>query len=646
MLTFCFTGVKGQMTEPEMLVSGMTGKQIRFLFSEEWAGLRKTAVYRAGTLSCTSEDIGELDVIPGKVLSKALRRLYVGVRGESEDGQVVIPTVMVPGPFIHIGTTEGPDYDPQDPDWKDVLRCTPQTLTEEQKAQARANIGITGGGLGGYAGALLLNLLRKAVFTEDVSGLILELEAALETPEVPETPQEPEKVYYSLSCGLEQVTADPASAVVEKGRSCTVVLTAAEGFVLDHVKVTMGGVDITGSAYANGRVTIGSVTGNVVITARAVEKDQQKPEGIFFVAASVYDNQINAYGLPSSRMSMVTAEKVAEVPFPQNGAVYDGDLYLLPVPAGTNVLTVESAGLIGGPQFFALENGVYTCKKDAGWQTEDGFVYEFEADAYDFAAINFKTSENSNFFTADYDTSGITAVFSVADAGEEPPEVTEVPITLSLTRTSVTNNQRTIQLGAEYHTMFVPAEGCFLDRVTVTMNGVDVTAEVLKNGILSIPEVTGAILVMAVSAQEPGDVTVEAIVKGSTSFVADAGLQINCSDVMTGRGTLVPVGQYLKKGCTYRFGIGSNAQGYYYGVQIMKASTADQSFPYTPGEILYYNTVVSREVDTGWMQEDYTYTPGEHNMIFTMNFKRESGEFAQEHYDELMGLVTIEEVTA
>jgi hypothetical protein len=42
------------------------------------------------------------------------------------------------------------------------------------------------------------------------------------------------------------------------------------------VTVTMGGVDITASAYSNGKISISNVTGNIVITAVAVE-DQTGP---------------------------------------------------------------------------------------------------------------------------------------------------------------------------------------------------------------------------------------------------------------------------------------------------------------------------------------------------------------------------------
>lgn len=502
MLTFRFTGGMGQMVESEILASGMVGRQVRFLFSEEWDGLKKTAVYRAGPVSCTSEDIGQTDVIPERVLRKALRRLYVGVRGESEDGQVVIPTVLVPGPFIHIGTTEGPDYDPQDPDWKDVLRCTPQTLTEEQKAQARANIGITGGGLGGYAGALLLNLLRKAVFTGDVSETILALEAAMEEPQIPQEPGEPEKVYYSVSCGLEHVAAQPASMVVEKGEGCTVTLTAEEGYELEAVTVTMGGVNITSSAYANGRVSIGSVTGHVVITARAVLREEASGE-LLFLPAFLSANQFHRYEYPSTRMTVATTQPTADTPIPQNGNQGLGDLYLLPVPAGTNLLKVTSPGLVGGPQFLNLSGGVYTTVVDTGYLTEGGFEYAFQADAYGYVGINFKKADGSAFFTREYDTSAVSIEFLTVESGE-PEEEAQASVTLVLTKTSATNNQRTVSVGKRYVNQLVPADGCTLETVTVTMGGADITAEVCKNGSITIETVTGDIVVTAVAREEAG----------------------------------------------------------------------------------------------------------------------------------------------
>lgn len=61
-----------------------------------------------------------------------------------------------------------------------VVRYTPQTLTEEQKAQARTNIGVSaGGGLTLSAIYLLIDILQHANYTEDMSSQIERLADAL-----------------------------------------------------------------------------------------------------------------------------------------------------------------------------------------------------------------------------------------------------------------------------------------------------------------------------------------------------------------------------------------------------------------------------------------------------------------------------------
>ncbi len=119
MLTFHFSGAAGEMTESEMLAAGMVGKQVQFTFSEDWADLRKVAVYRAGSVIASTVDVQEVDTIPAQVLAEPLQRLYVGIYGISEDGSVVTPTIFVEGPFIHISATlaDDPDFDPENTFW-------------------------------------------------------------------------------------------------------------------------------------------------------------------------------------------------------------------------------------------------------------------------------------------------------------------------------------------------------------------------------------------------------------------------------------------------------------------------------------------------------------------------------------------------
>ena len=135
------------------------------------------------------------------------------------------------------------------------------------------------------------------------------------------------------------------------------------------------------------------------------------------------------------------------------------------------------------------------------------------------------------------------------------------------------------------------------------------------------------------------------IAHGTTSFVNGSGLQINRASTVSGRATVIPAGQYLKNGSTYKFSIGDAASKYSFGVQIMQASEGGLVFDSADGAEYHYNTVTSRLVDTGWMTNDYEYTVNGENQIFTMNFKITNGSnFTASDYATLLANVVIEEV--
>lgn len=79
-------------------------------------------------------------------------------------------------------------------------------------------------------------------------------------------------VYYSVTTTLTNATVSGGAASVEAKQPYTATLSATSGYELKTVKITMGGTDITSSAYSNGTINIASVTGNIVITATAEKK--------------------------------------------------------------------------------------------------------------------------------------------------------------------------------------------------------------------------------------------------------------------------------------------------------------------------------------------------------------------------------------
>ena len=74
---------------------------------------------------------------------------------------------------------------------------------------------------------------------------------------------------YSVTNHLTNVDNGNPAASVTSGASYNAALTAADGYIISAVTVTMGGADITSTVYSGGVIRIASVTGDVVIMAVA-----------------------------------------------------------------------------------------------------------------------------------------------------------------------------------------------------------------------------------------------------------------------------------------------------------------------------------------------------------------------------------------
>ena len=78
---------------------------------------------------------------------------------------------------------------------------------------------------------------------------------------------------YNVSWSLSNATSTSHIASIAEGKPLNATLTANDSLVLTTVQITMGGLDITESVYtpSTGRISITSVTGNVVIIAKATD---------------------------------------------------------------------------------------------------------------------------------------------------------------------------------------------------------------------------------------------------------------------------------------------------------------------------------------------------------------------------------------
>lgn len=198
-LTFEFTGVEGRMTESEVLTSGMVGKTVQLHFDDSWANLSKTVVFRADGICRVVPFSMSPILIPEDVLLRPFRKLYVGVYGTDASGTLVIPTVMAEGPMIRYGADPTEDSTAEDlPAWKklrdqigdlDLLETAEKKNLVAAINEVHAELQQMGGsGLSKTAAALLIEILRHAVYENGQSSNIDALEEALLGSGQPDAP--------------------------------------------------------------------------------------------------------------------------------------------------------------------------------------------------------------------------------------------------------------------------------------------------------------------------------------------------------------------------------------------------------------------------------------------------------------------------
>ena len=74
---------------------------------------------------------------------------------------------------------------------------------------------------------------------------------------------------YQITTAFTHATGDNQTTEITHGSSYQTTLAPDTGYEVTSVTVTMGGTDITATAYSNGSVNIPRVTGDIAITATA-----------------------------------------------------------------------------------------------------------------------------------------------------------------------------------------------------------------------------------------------------------------------------------------------------------------------------------------------------------------------------------------
>ncbi len=111
------------------------------------------------------------------------------------------------------------------------------------------------------------NMFKAAAYKEDASAVYAAFREAFGL--TGDEPDEPSEETWSITNTLTNATTSNSATSVAKGGSYSATITAEDGYTISSVTVTMGGVDITDTAYADGVITIAAVTGDVIIIVLA-----------------------------------------------------------------------------------------------------------------------------------------------------------------------------------------------------------------------------------------------------------------------------------------------------------------------------------------------------------------------------------------
>ena len=183
-----------------------------------------------------------------------------------------------------------------------------------------------GSGLSSTEKQLILTLFSKAAYAESDAGTAYDALEELWTTTI-------RTITYNLS----HVSSSNSTASIENGQSYTTTLTASTNYTLNSVSVTMGGVDITSTAYSSGTVSIPSVTGNIVITATAVLQ-AQSITATYTQSGTVYDtdslDSLKTDLVVTANYSGGTSETVPSTDYTLSGTLV----------AGTSTITVSYGG--------------------------------------------------------------------------------------------------------------------------------------------------------------------------------------------------------------------------------------------------------------------------------------------------------------
>lgn len=131
-------------------------------------------------------------------------------------------------------------------------------------------------------------------------------------------------VNYTVTQNLTKVTSSNSATSVKEGQSFTTNISVASGYKLSSITVTMGGTNISSTSVSGTTINIANVTGNIVITAVAVE-DVPNYTNLFVPSQATLNSRLNSSNAVTAHDGYVITnffDMSGKVPFTADTKIY------------------------------------------------------------------------------------------------------------------------------------------------------------------------------------------------------------------------------------------------------------------------------------------------------------------------------------
>lgn len=305
---------------------------------------------------------------------------------------------------------------------------------------------------------------------------------------------------FTVTNTLTGCTTSNAATSVNEGSTYAATITPNSGYKLNGatVQITMGGTDITSTAYSNGTISVAEVTGDLVIMISAVEIPSYTNQ--IPISTDASGNVFNGTGYKEGyRLNSSGAETAA------SGYVVTG---FMPFALGQQILFDKFSGSesSNGGLCFYDSNHTFIASIRVSRLLEEGVLTRGQAldytppqSIYNSGTGTMIDISNAAYLRISVQSSN-PAALSCGILGDVQP--TTYAITNTLSHCSTSNGATSIQSGGSYSATITADSGYTLAGATVqiTMGGTEVTSSVYNNGTISIANVTGDVVIRIVAA--------------------------------------------------------------------------------------------------------------------------------------------------